>query len=592
MMSIKRVMTLVVAIMLCICNVVAAEATNAPLSYSLGDKVEDFSFTTYDGQEIRLSDVLKEKQAVMINIWATWCGPCRSEFPFMEEAYKQYQDQIEIFALSSEPSDSDEVLAEFAASMGLSFKIGRDPVGFLYALGIGSIPTTLMIDRFGTICFIETGAQTDASAFVRLFEAFLGDDYTESVLLEEIPPMKPKVQPSTEAELAQALNAEGCSIVFTNDTGAYSWPMVAGEKDGRSVVSSTNQNASPSEAMVNASLTVQEGDVLAVTFKVSSEAGFDLMQLRINGEVVKSFGGEKDWMTYAYPFPTAGDYTVSVAYVNSIATSAGENTLWIDSIALLSGDEAEAALAANPVYPASEELAIKVENPSAKEIVFTDPTGMIAAYYGNGPFYIVPDDEAIFSFGLPAEYDPEAVIAAFNYDGQTHVLSECIVDGHYTAVSGCDGMNETGYCNSSVYLFLDPMNNSLGSVLTYFKDEENVDILVEYLTTDPAGNVKGSWDYVEETATAVASRNEQVDYLFRCVDQSGNPVAGVMLQVCDDKTCQVLITDAEGVCKLTAAPYAWEVHVLKAPDGYSIASTDIVLAPVDGGELVFTLTKN
>lgn len=599
MMKIKSLCAVLLAAMLCICSISSAAPPSTPLSYSLGDQVQDFTFTTYDGQEINLYDVLQEKKAVMINIWATWCGPCRNEFPFMEEAYKQYQDQIEIFALSCEPTDTDDVLAKFAADMGLTFKIGQDPVDFLYALGVGSIPTTLMVDRFGTICFIESGAQTSVSAFMRLFDAFIGDDYTESVLYDKLPPMKPNVMPSTEAELALALNVDGGDIVFSNDTGTYSWPMVVGEKDGRSVVISSNQGAVSSESLVNATVTAKEGDALAVTFKVSSEAGYDLMQLRVNGKVVKSFGGEKDWMTYAYPFPADGDYAVSIVYANDAASSAGANTLWVDSVALLSGDEAAGAVAKNPVYPIGEAVAITVQNPAAREIVFTDPTGMIASYYGNGPFFIVPDDEVVFNFDLAAEYDPESAIVGFNYDGRTYALTECIVDGCFTAVSGGDSLATTGYCDSTVILYPDPTNIYLGKTLTYFKDEANVNAFLAELTSDRAGTVKGSWAYVDaEESAAVERREENASassesaYIFRCEDQHGNPVAGVMLQVCDAETCQVLMTNADGVCELTAVPYAWEVHILKAPEGYTADSTGVVLAPVEGGELLFTLTKN
>lgn len=599
MMSTLKVLAAMIAVMLCLCSVANAGSANVPLTYSLGDTIQDFSFTTYDGQEITLSDVLKEKDAVMINIWATWCGPCRYEFPFMEEAYQQYQDDIEIFALSSSPAtDTDEALADFAKEMGLSFKIGRDPVGFMNALGATGIPTTLMVDRFGTICFIQSGAQTSTSAFVQLFEAFIGEEYTESVLYTTIPPKKPDVQPSSEAELSRALNVEGGCISFRNDASSLVWPMVVGEKDGRTVAASSNRNVMPSEARLHADISAKKDNVLAVTFKTSSEAGYDLMQLRINGETVKSFGGEKDWMTYAYSFPAEGEYTVTIAYAKDDANSAGQDTLWIDSVALLSGAEAEAALAGNPVYPFSEENAITVLNESAMEIVFTDPTGMITTYYGNGPFYLIREDQAKFSFAITSEYDPESVIVGFNFDGRSYALSECIEDGQYTATSGIDSLKTTGYCDSTVYMYPDPENIHLGKNLTYFRDEANVDAFLASLTKDRTGTVRGSWAYadaskqVEEPAARGMEATAEATYMFRCVDQDGSPVAGVMLQVCDEETCQVFISDAEGLCEFTAKPHAWEVHVLKAADGYTSDAAGAVLTPVEGGEITFTFTKN
>ncbi len=154
----------------------------------LASRLEDFTFTTYDGESLSLYETLQEKDMVLINIWATWCGPCRMEFPYMEEAYEDYKDSVEIFALSCETDDTDEVLEDFAGELGLTFPVGRDSAGLSYTFRVNAIPTSIVIDRFGTICFIEAGSQTSADSFRRLFDAFVGDDYTESVFLSEIPP--------------------------------------------------------------------------------------------------------------------------------------------------------------------------------------------------------------------------------------------------------------------------------------------------------------------------------------------------------------------------------------------------------------------
>ena len=218
----------------------ASPAQGSTLSYVRGDHIQDFTFTTYQGEQVSLYDILAEKEAVLINIWATWCGPCRNEFPYLQEAYEQYKDRVEVIALSCEPSDTPKVLADFAEKYGLTFKIGQDPVDFLTALRTSSIPTSVMVDRFGTICFVESGAMPDTDSFIRLFDAFLGDEYTESELLDGIPPKKPNVPQPTPKELSAALNAEDGSISFDNPVNSYTWPMVIAEKDGRMVVASSN----------------------------------------------------------------------------------------------------------------------------------------------------------------------------------------------------------------------------------------------------------------------------------------------------------------------------------------------------------------
>ena len=92
MKKLVSMIALLLAMLLCLGSVAVAEST----FYQLGDKMDDFTVTTHDGRSLTLSEVLKEKDAVLINFWATWCNPCRNEFPFMEEAYQQYADKVEI----------------------------------------------------------------------------------------------------------------------------------------------------------------------------------------------------------------------------------------------------------------------------------------------------------------------------------------------------------------------------------------------------------------------------------------------------------------------------------------------------------------
>ena len=155
--------------------------------YTRGDTIQDFTFSTYDGQPHSFYKLLGEKDAILLNIWASWCGPCRQEFPSMQEAYNEYRDRVEIVALSCEATDTPTNLASFAAENGLTFMIGQAPEELLTSLGVSSIPVSLMIDRYGTICFMEAGAQPNTDSFRRLFEAVIGEEYSESLLLDAIP---------------------------------------------------------------------------------------------------------------------------------------------------------------------------------------------------------------------------------------------------------------------------------------------------------------------------------------------------------------------------------------------------------------------
>lgn len=551
---------------------------DAQLSYSKGDTIQDFVFTTSDGESHSLYELLEEKDAVMINIWASWCSPCRMEFPYMQEAYEAYKDKIEIVALSSETTDTPDKLATFAAENNLTFKIGQDSVGFLRALGVGGIPTTLMIDRFGTICYIHTGAQTDAASFERLFDVFVGDAYTESILLDAIPSTKPDVTPSDEAVLTAALGASA-----QNPAHAYTWPMIAAEKDGRSVGASSNTHLASTRSEISAIVDAKAGEAIVVTFKTSTEEAFDLMSIAVNGKTVKSFGGEHDWMTYAIPVEEDGTYTVKVTYAKDSVEDAGEDTVWIDSITVA---PAETALAANPVYPVGDDTRLFVDDPAACEVSITDPQGLLHASFGNASYYVVNAETAAIHAQLAAEADPEKALfyAYYNGKGTSRSLMSTMSETGYDYETNVDDMNDTGYLFSYAILSLDT-TGSKREVLILFKDEANLNAFVN-------GNSLGSWTYVNDLASVAQEETASslVSYQFKCVDQYGNPVSGVMLQICDAESCQVLVSDANGLCTLEAAPYAWEVHILRAPSGYSADSSEVLHAPMEGGELTLTLT--
>ena len=93
--------------------------------YTTGDRISDFTVTTYDGTEVNLYSLLEEKEMVLINFWYTTCTWCLTEFPFMEEAYQQYQESVGIIAL--DPFDQNPAIEAFQAQHGLSFPMANCP---------------------------------------------------------------------------------------------------------------------------------------------------------------------------------------------------------------------------------------------------------------------------------------------------------------------------------------------------------------------------------------------------------------------------------------------------------------------------------
>ena len=91
----KKLTSLLLLLMtLTLCLTGSAAASSAV--YQLGDKIDDFTVTTYDGRTVTLSEVLEEKEAVLINIWATWCGPCRMIAPALAEIAAENTGRLKV----------------------------------------------------------------------------------------------------------------------------------------------------------------------------------------------------------------------------------------------------------------------------------------------------------------------------------------------------------------------------------------------------------------------------------------------------------------------------------------------------------------
>ena len=113
-----------------------------------GDEAPNFRLRDMNGQFVNLSDF--RGKVVLLNFWATWCGPCRVEMPAMEQLYRTYaRKDFEILAVSTDPQGI-AVTRPFQQEIGLTFPILHDAdyqVGLTY--GARSLPMTFMVDRQG-----------------------------------------------------------------------------------------------------------------------------------------------------------------------------------------------------------------------------------------------------------------------------------------------------------------------------------------------------------------------------------------------------------------------------------------------------------
>jgi len=120
-----------------------------------------FSLSTLDGGEIALDDL--RGQVVLINIWATWCPPCRAEMPAMQRVYEDYHEQgFEILAINSTVQDTFSQLDPFVKEYGLTFPIPLDQAGDVTRLyQIMSLPTSFFVGKDGVIREVVVGGPMD-----------------------------------------------------------------------------------------------------------------------------------------------------------------------------------------------------------------------------------------------------------------------------------------------------------------------------------------------------------------------------------------------------------------------------------------------
>lgn len=125
------------------------------LPLSVGDAAPDFTAVLTDGTEFTLSE--QQGKVVLLNFWATWCGPCVREMPAFEKLYGEYGEDIAILAVNC--MESEDIVKAFQAENGYTFPIACDPEGDV-SLKYPSqgIPYTLVIDEEGIIQNIYVGA--------------------------------------------------------------------------------------------------------------------------------------------------------------------------------------------------------------------------------------------------------------------------------------------------------------------------------------------------------------------------------------------------------------------------------------------------
>ncbi len=149
----------------------------APEGADLGRRAPDYrvlALATGDSVGIRSA---YDGYVTLVNIWATWCAPCRAEMPSMERVYLDYRDRGFRIAAVSVDAGGPAKIHEFAEEFGLSFDLLHDASGGIQqAYRTIGVPQSFLLDRDGTIAWVALGEERwDSAEHRERIERLLGD---------------------------------------------------------------------------------------------------------------------------------------------------------------------------------------------------------------------------------------------------------------------------------------------------------------------------------------------------------------------------------------------------------------------------------
>lgn len=130
-------------------------ATSLASSGLEGQTAPDFALKSSSGENLRLSEYRGD--VVMVNFWATWCGPCRQEMPLLDELYARY-GRVGFSLLGVNIDDNQSKAMNMVSELGVSFPVLFDStkeVSKLY--DVDAMPVTVLIDREGTVRYVHLG---------------------------------------------------------------------------------------------------------------------------------------------------------------------------------------------------------------------------------------------------------------------------------------------------------------------------------------------------------------------------------------------------------------------------------------------------
>ncbi|MGH7469980.1 MAG: TlpA disulfide reductase family protein [Longimicrobiales bacterium] len=126
----------------------------------VGEMAPDFGAPTLTGDSLALSGL--RGNVVLLNVWATWCIPCRKEIPELQALHQEYSARgLQVIGVSVDDGNADGDVRAFVRNYGVTYTILRDPAENVTAMFfIPGVPATFLIDRTGKVAWRHLGPFT------------------------------------------------------------------------------------------------------------------------------------------------------------------------------------------------------------------------------------------------------------------------------------------------------------------------------------------------------------------------------------------------------------------------------------------------
>ena len=150
------------------------ESARAP---EIGKPAPSYRAVSLSGDSVSLQQ--SRGRVVLLNVWATWCHPCREEIPVLQALHERYGARgLDLVGVSVDARGEEDTIREFAADFRMTYPLWLDPdervQSTFFAIGV---PATFLIDRGGVLRWRHVGpVRATDSSLVRAIERALGDD--------------------------------------------------------------------------------------------------------------------------------------------------------------------------------------------------------------------------------------------------------------------------------------------------------------------------------------------------------------------------------------------------------------------------------